>query len=140
MKSVDTFARGQTCSIGPEAEVVILIFITNAGQCFDQGYASSLQNLRITNTGPFENEWGTIGTGRYNDHLGSSHGALAVKRLLGRLEFWIWLELDTDSSLVLVDEDSNDLALHKYMEIRIPTALKFRMKESVSRVYQSTGF
>lgn len=121
-----------------------MVFVANAWQGLNQGHADSLENLGISDARSLEDERSAIGAGRNDDHLLSSHSLLVVAWLLHwfehRLEFGVRLELDSNSSLVLVDQNANDLAFNQNMEVRIAATLELRMNESVSRIYEQSQY
>lgn len=114
---------------------MILVVFADTWQFLNHGYTSLLKDRLVAQTRALKDRRRAARTTSHNDKLAcfySQHGMCSEPDHC--LEFRIWCVLNTDRSLVVIEEYLDDLGLDKDMEIRVLPVFKLGMNVSVSCV------
>lgn len=126
-EAVYGLVRTETCSVAPEAEVVVLVVMAHAREVLDHRNSCAVENLLVTDARPLQDLGGGVGAGRENHKLSGPNSAHAAA---GLVEPGVGLVLDTYRTL-LVEEHTDDLVLHQDVQIGVIATLELGVKISV---------
>ena len=94
-------------------------------QLFDDLNSSAFENLRITDSRALQEKWCAYRTRRGDHHLRGAHLELLTIACLERspIRLRVAPVLNADGSLMVIEQDADDLRLNKHMQVGILSAL-----------------